>query len=140
MQSDGSYEETFKTDGLMVQNSKTSMSNLSALGGDRRGSEVVAPVLKGLLQRADVAVCMLAEIAYEQGDKFSDHVPLLFHMCVVCMDSLEQVVRLHCQQLVINLLNVLLSKRVGVPGKANKVRSLFNGSRGGECVNVLLTV
>ena len=127
VQSDGSFDEAFKPEnGLAVQSSKMSMSNLSALGGNRRGSEVVAPpLLKGLLQRADVAICMLAEIAYEQGDKFSDHVPLLFHLCVVCMDNLEPVVRLHCQQLVINLLNVLLSKRVGVPGKASKVRERF---------------
>lgn len=130
MQSDGSYEEVFKSDAQLVPTSKTSISNLSALGGERRGSEVVAPMLKGLLQRADVAICMLAEIAYEKGDAFSDHVPLLFHLCVVCMDSLEPVVRFHCQQLVINLLNVLLAKRVGVPGKANKVSCL---SLSGEC-------
>jgi len=125
MHSDGSFEENLRQDAGAVQGSNLSMSNLSAFGGDRRGSEV-PPNLKGLLQRADVSICMLAEIAYEQGEEFNDHVPLLFHLCVVCMDSLEPVVRLHCQQLVIHLLNVLLAKRVGVPGKACKVRQPMN--------------
>lgn len=119
IQSDGSYDEA--RDLPLVQLSKGSFSNISAFGGERRPSEVSAPILKGLLQRADVAICLLVEVAYERGDEFSDHVPLLFHLCVICMDSLEPVVRLHCQELVINLLNVLLAKRVGVPGKANKV-------------------
>eukprot|EP00210_Caulerpa_lentillifera_P001890 g1818.t1 len=128
MQSDGSFEESSSSvhrfEGI-GQSSRKSFSNISVVGSERRGSEtVVVSGPKGLLQREDIAICLLSEIAFEQGDKFSNHLPLLFHICIICMDSLEPVVRLHCQQLVIHLLNVLMSKRVGIPGKATKLSSL----------------
>lgn len=87
-------------------------SNISAaFGSERRGSEAVAPTFKGQLHRSELSICLLAEVAFEQGDKFSDHVPLLFHICVICMDSPEQVVRQHCQELLVNLLRALMVKR-----------------------------
>lgn len=89
-----------------------SPSNMSALGSERRGSEaMIAPSLKGLLQRSELSICLLSELAFEQGEKFTDHVPLLLHICVVCMDSPEPVVRLHCQELIVNLLRALSRKR-----------------------------
>lgn len=86
------------------------------------------PGIKGMFQRSDLAVCLLAEVTYEQGDKIESHIPLLFHICVICMDSPESVVRTHCQQLIINLLNAVISKRAGTSKKTEKVlhiHSLF---------------
>lgn len=87
-------------------------SNISAaFGSERRGSEAVASSFKGQLHRSELSICLLAEVAFEQGDKFAEHAPLLFHICVICMDSPEQVVRQHCQELLMNLLRALMVRR-----------------------------
>ncbi|GMH33034.1 hypothetical protein BSKO_00868 [Bryopsis sp. KO-2023] len=134
MHSDGSIEGSqlsVKSEHL-TQALKRSPSNASGIfGNERRGSEVVAPSLKGLLlQRSELSVCLLAELAFEQGGKFTEHVPLLFHISVICMDSPEPVVRLHCQELVVNLLHSLNARKTPITGSSRtrlgKLSSLMN--------------
>ena len=46
--------------------------------------------------RAEVAVCLLAEVAYEHDEDFRGHLPLLFHTMLLLMDSTDNLVfRLH---------------------------------------------
>ncbi|GLU01708.1 hypothetical protein SLE2022_189980 [Rubroshorea leprosula] len=56
------------------------------------------------LTRADIALILLAEIAYENDEDFREHLPLLFHVTFVSMDSSEDIVLEHCQHLLVNLL------------------------------------
>ncbi|CAD7701683.1 unnamed protein product [Ostreobium quekettii] len=91
---------------------KRSTSNISAPGSDRRGSEVSAPFLKGFLTQPELALTLLVEVAFEHGEKFNEHLPVLFHIAVICMDSVKPVVRLHCQQLIVNLLNALAKQQL----------------------------
>ncbi|KAI3794046.1 hypothetical protein L1987_36671 [Smallanthus sonchifolius] len=57
-----------------------------------------------LLTHADIALILLAEIAYENDEDFREHLPLLFHVTFVSMDSSEDIVLEHCQRLLVNLL------------------------------------
>ncbi|XP_076893206.1 uncharacterized protein LOC143545157 [Bidens hawaiensis] len=57
-----------------------------------------------LLTHADIALILLAEIAYENDEDFREHLPLLFHVIFVSMDSSEDIVLEHCQRLLVNLL------------------------------------
>ncbi|XP_020113081.1 cell morphogenesis protein PAG1 isoform X2 [Ananas comosus] len=57
-----------------------------------------------LLSRADIALILLAEIAYENDEDFRENLPLLFHVTCVSMDSSEDIVLEHCQDLLVNLL------------------------------------
>ncbi|KAL8137973.1 hypothetical protein V2J09_003974 [Rumex salicifolius] len=56
------------------------------------------------LSRADIALILLAEIAYENDEDFRQYLPLLFHVTFVSMDSSEDIVLEHCQHLLVNLL------------------------------------
>ncbi|XP_071708369.1 uncharacterized protein [Rutidosis leptorrhynchoides] len=56
------------------------------------------------LTHADIALVLLAEIAYENDEDFREHLPLLFHVTFVSMDSSEDIVLEHCQRLLVNLL------------------------------------
>lgn len=56
------------------------------------------------LTHADIALILLAEIAYENDEDFREHLPLLFHVTFVSMDSSEDIVLEHCQHLLVNLL------------------------------------
>ncbi|KAK1410220.1 hypothetical protein QVD17_36755 [Tagetes erecta] len=56
------------------------------------------------LTHADIALILLAEIAYENDEDFREHLPLLFHVTFVSMDSSEDLVLEHCQRLLVNLL------------------------------------
>ncbi|KAI3721956.1 hypothetical protein L2E82_32976 [Cichorium intybus] len=56
------------------------------------------------LTHADIALILLAEIAYENDEDFREHLPLLFHVIFVSMDSSEDIVLEHCQRLLVNLL------------------------------------
>ncbi|XP_052624495.1 uncharacterized protein LOC111876656 isoform X2 [Lactuca sativa] len=56
------------------------------------------------LTHADIALILLAEIAYENDEDFREHLPLLFHVTFVSMDSSEDIVLKHCQRLLVNLL------------------------------------
>nr|ABD96932.1 hypothetical protein [Tarenaya spinosa] len=48
------------------------------------------------LTHADIALILLAEIAYENDEDFREHLPLLFHVTFVSMDSSEDIVLEHC--------------------------------------------
>ncbi|KAK4740478.1 hypothetical protein SAY87_032410 [Trapa incisa] len=64
------------------------------------------------LTHADIALILLAEIAYENDEDFRDHLPLLFHVTFVSMDSSEDIVLEHCQQLLVNLLYSLAGRHL----------------------------
>ncbi|URE49163.1 protein furry [Musa troglodytarum] len=65
-----------------------------------------------LLSRADIALILLAEIAYENDEDFREHLPLLFHVTCVSMDSSEDIVLLHSQNLLVNLLYSLAGRHL----------------------------
>ncbi|RWW58044.1 hypothetical protein BHE74_00035123, partial [Ensete ventricosum] len=65
-----------------------------------------------LLSRADIALILLAEIAYENDEDFREHLPLLFHLTCVSMDSSEDIVLLHSQNLLVNLLYSLAGRHL----------------------------
>ncbi|KAI5056545.1 hypothetical protein GOP47_0028363 [Adiantum capillus-veneris] len=62
------------------------------------------------LSKADIALILLAEIAYENDEDFRGYLPLLFHVTFVSMDSAEDIVLEHCQQLLVNLLYSLAGR------------------------------
>ncbi|CAK9155954.1 unnamed protein product [Ilex paraguariensis] len=64
------------------------------------------------LTHADIALILLAEIAYENDEDFREHLPLLFHVTFVSMDSSEDIVLEHCQQLLVNLLYSLAGRHL----------------------------
>lgn len=65
-----------------------------------------------LLTHADIALILLAEIAYENDEDFREHLPLLFHVTFVSMDSSEDIVLEHCQHLLVNLLYSLAGRHL----------------------------
>ncbi|KAJ8546260.1 hypothetical protein K7X08_018843 [Anisodus acutangulus] len=65
-----------------------------------------------LLTHADIALILLAEIAYENDEDFREHLPLLFHVTFVSMDSSEGIVLEHCQHLLVNLLYSLAGRHL----------------------------
>ncbi|KAD7479458.1 hypothetical protein E3N88_02594 [Mikania micrantha] len=64
------------------------------------------------LTHADIALILLAEIAYENDEDFREHLPLLFHVIFVSMDSSEGIVLEHCQRLLVNLLYSLAGRHL----------------------------
>nr|GMC62253.1 protein furry homolog-like [Ipomoea batatas] len=64
------------------------------------------------LTRADIALILLAEIAYENDEDFREHLPLLFHVTFVSMDSSQDIVLKHCQHLLVNLLYSLAGRHL----------------------------
>ncbi|KAF6150040.1 hypothetical protein GIB67_002822 [Kingdonia uniflora] len=64
------------------------------------------------LTLADIALILLAEIAYENDEDFREHLPLLFHVTFVSMDSSEDIVLEHCQHLLVNLLYSLAGRHL----------------------------
>lgn len=64
------------------------------------------------LTHADIALILLAEIAYENDEDFRQHLPLLFHVTFVSMDSSEDIVLEHCQHLLVNLLYSLAGRHL----------------------------
>lgn len=80
-------------------------SNAPTTGGDLQGHA-------HWLSRADIALILLAEIAYENDEDFRGHLPLLFHVTFVSMDSSEDIVLEHCQQLLVNLLYSLAGRHL----------------------------
>nr|CAB3451600.1 unnamed protein product [Digitaria exilis] len=65
-----------------------------------------------LLSRADIALILLAEIAYENDEDFRENLPLLFHVTCVSMDSSEDIMLEHCQDLLVNLLYSLAGRHL----------------------------
>ena len=51
-------------------------------------------------------------MAYEHDEDFRSHLPLLFHALVTAMDSSEQLVYQHAQQILINLLYSLSARHL----------------------------
>lgn len=72
-----------------------------------------------LLSRADIALILLAEIAYENDEDFRENLPLLFHVTCVSMDSSEDIVLEHCQHLLVNLLYSLAGRHLELYGVEN---------------------
>lgn len=68
--------------------------------------------LPSALSRADLALILLTEIAYENDEDFRGHLPLLFHVAFVSMDSRSALVLEHCQQLLVNLLYSLAGRHL----------------------------
>ncbi|CAL5327295.1 unnamed protein product [Camellia sinensis] len=64
------------------------------------------------LTHVDIALILLAEIAYENDEDFREHLPLLFHITFVSMDSSEDIVLEHCQHLLVNLLYSLADRHL----------------------------
>ncbi|PRQ49082.1 putative Cell morphogenesis central region [Rosa chinensis] len=64
------------------------------------------------LTHADIALILLAEIAYENDEDFREHLPLLFHVTFVSMDSSEDIVLEHYQHLLVNLLYSLAGRHL----------------------------
>ncbi|KAL8161301.1 hypothetical protein V2J09_012790 [Rumex salicifolius] len=64
------------------------------------------------LTQADIALILLAEIAYENDEDFRQYLPLLFHVTFVSMDSSEDIVLEHCQHLLVNLLYSLAGRHL----------------------------
>jgi hypothetical protein len=88
------------------------------------------------LSRADLALILLAEIAYENDEDFRGHLPLLFHVAFVSMDSPSDLVLEHCQQLLVNLLYSLAGRHLDLFHRTagehkHKVRGTM-GRRGTE--------
>ncbi|KAF5769782.1 putative Cell morphogenesis protein [Helianthus annuus] len=72
------------------------------------------------LTHADIALILLAEIAYENDEDFREHLPLLFHVTFVSMDSSEDIVLEHCQRLLVNLLYSLGGRHLELYNVENK--------------------
>lgn len=72
-----------------------------------------------LLSRADIALILLAEIAYENDEDFRENLPLLFHVTCVSMDSSEDIVLEHCKNLLVNLLYSLAGRHLELYGIEN---------------------
>jgi hypothetical protein len=45
-----------------------------------------------------MAVCLLAEVAYESDEAVREHLPQLLHALLMMMDSAEPIVYQHAQQ------------------------------------------
>ncbi|XP_020250386.1 uncharacterized protein LOC109827782 isoform X2 [Asparagus officinalis] len=71
------------------------------------------------LSSADIALILLAEIAYENDEDFRENLPLLFHVTCVSMDSSEDIVLEHCQHLLVNLLYSLAGRHLELYGVEN---------------------
>ncbi|PKA53442.1 hypothetical protein AXF42_Ash012384 [Apostasia shenzhenica] len=69
-----------------------------------------------LLSRADIALILLAEIAYENDEDFRENLPLLFHVTCVSMDSSDDIVLEHCKNLLVNLLYSLAGRHLELYG------------------------
>jgi len=64
--------------------------------------------------RPELALCLLAEVAYEHDEDFRPHMPLLLHACICCLDQEGEAdaehggsgctVSAHAQQLLMHLL------------------------------------
>ncbi|KAL7135618.1 hypothetical protein ABFS83_11G109900 [Erythranthe nasuta] len=89
---------------------------LSGFGAHGVNAKELQSALQGhqqhTLTQADIALILLAEIAYENDEDFREHLPLLFHVTFVSMDSSEDIVLEHCQHLLVNLLYSLAGRHL----------------------------
>ncbi|WOL05337.1 hypothetical protein Cni_G14065 [Canna indica] len=75
------------------------------------GEDILHPG-SSVLQGINAPLILLAEIAYENDEDFHEHLPLLFHVTFVSMDSSEDIVLLHSQYLLVNLLYSLAGRHL----------------------------
>ena len=73
------------------------------------------------MMRAEVAVCLLAEVAYEHDEDFRGHLPLLFHAMLLLMDSTDSLVFRHAQQVVTHLLYSLSVRHLEIHRAAGEL-------------------
>ncbi|KAK1325349.1 hypothetical protein QJS10_CPA01g00159 [Acorus calamus] len=111
---------------ILMETPTSAEDLLHPMGGVTHGvnpSELQSALLKGQhqhqLSRADIALILLTEIAYENDEDFREHLPLLFHVVFVSMDSSEDVVLEHCQLLLVNLLYSLAGRHLELYGVEN---------------------
>lgn len=69
---------------------------------------------RGILTRPQLAMCLIAEVAYEHDEDFRSHLPLLFHATITAMDSAEPLIHQHAQQALVNLLYSLSARHLEV--------------------------
>ena len=60
--------------------------------------------MRRTLTRAEVGLCLLAEVAWEQDEDLRSHLPLLLHASIVCLDSPEPLVAAHALLAITHLL------------------------------------
>ncbi|KAK9829934.1 hypothetical protein WJX72_008722 [[Myrmecia] bisecta] len=77
-------------------------------------ARLAAGATRAVLSRPELAMCLLAEIAYEHDEDFRSHLPLLFHATLIVMDSAEPLVYRHAQQVLVNLLYSLSARHLEV--------------------------
>ncbi|DBA89055.1 TPA: hypothetical protein ACH3X2_000264 [Trebouxia sp. C0005] len=100
-----------------MNHQRTSGDNHSPDNSRRNSSMQVASPLgprpdRGILTRPQLAMCLLAEVAYEHDEDFRSHLPLLFQAIMVAMDSPEPLVYHHAQQALVNLLYSLSARHL----------------------------
>ena len=65
-----------------------------------------------------MAMCLLAEMAYEHNEDLREHVPLLLHVLLTIQDSPEPIVYQHAQQALLNILYSLSTRHLeSAPGQ-----------------------
>ena len=64
------------------------------------------------MSRPQLALCLLAEVAYEHDEDLRSHLPLLFQAVLTSMDSREPLVYQHAQQALLNLLYSLSARHL----------------------------
>ena len=100
----------------LVDTPNSGEDGLHAGGGHGVNAKELQSALQGhqqhSLTHADIALILLAEIAYENDEDFRQYLPLLFHVIFVSMDSSEDIVLEHCQHLLVNLLYSLAGRHL----------------------------
>ncbi len=82
---------------------------------------------RGALGRPEVALCLLAEVAYEHDEPFRAHLPLLLHAMLVALDAREPLVAGHARAVLAHLLHALAGRRAppgGAGGGGQVARTL----------------
>jgi hypothetical protein len=87
---------------------------LPRVASQRTAMEPCSPGIKAMLSRPELALCLLAEIAYEHDEDFAGHLPLLLHAVLLVVDAEEALVAGHAQQLLINCLYSLSARALNM--------------------------
>lgn len=75
---------------------------------------------RGVLTRAELSLCLIAEVAYEHDEVFRAHLPLVLHTTMLEMDSAEPLVFRHAQIMLIHLLFSLSAQHLEVQQSAGE--------------------
>ncbi|WIA40102.1 hypothetical protein OEZ86_013510 [Tetradesmus obliquus] len=81
-------------------------------GSRQVGREPPSPVLRGLVTRPELALCLLTEVAYEHDEDFSSHLALLCHSCLLLVDHEEALVAGAAAQLLVHVLYSLSARQL----------------------------